>query len=169
MNAIAFGTKRAFHGFLRVTRKALASVGLTAARFDMMCALFGSDQRGRSECYAISQSDLRDKLGVCASVTSRMVRALEALGWVKRARCTVDRRQFRVALTDTGWKCICKARRLLLRGVQRIVYDAICFGRHRDPDARFVHMDRLESYLNVLRRDFGDRAVLYYPWGHPDD
>ncbi|HEY8038213.1 MAG TPA: hypothetical protein VIF15_00395 [Polyangiaceae bacterium] len=21
----------------------------------------------------------------------------------------------------------------------------------------------------VLRRDFGDTATLYYPWGHPDD
>jgi hypothetical protein len=30
-------------------------------------------------------------------------------------------------------------------------------------------MDQLESYLDVLRRDFGDTATLYYPWGHPDD
>jgi DNA-binding MarR family transcriptional regulator len=169
MNAIAFGNKRAFYGFLRVTRKALASVGLTAARFDMMCALFGSHRRERNQSFAISQRDLRNKLGVCASVISRMVRALEALGWVKRTRCTVDRRQLRVALTDPGWECIRKARRLLLRGVQRMVYDAICFGKHRDPGARFVHMERLEGYLGGLRSDFGDMATLYYPWGHPDD
>jgi hypothetical protein len=30
-------------------------------------------------------------------------------------------------------------------------------------------MEWLESYLRVLRRDFGDTATLYYPWGHPDD
>jgi hypothetical protein len=30
-------------------------------------------------------------------------------------------------------------------------------------------MDMLESHLHVLRRDFGDTATLYYPWGHPDD
>jgi hypothetical protein len=32
VNAITFGTKRAFHGFLRVTRKQLVEMGLTAAR-----------------------------------------------------------------------------------------------------------------------------------------
>jgi DNA-binding MarR family transcriptional regulator len=169
MNAIAFGTKRAFHGFLRVTRKALASVGLTAARFDMMCALYGSHDRDENDSHLVTQRDLRGELGVSASVISRMVRALEALGWVKRKRCIGDRRQFLVELTHLGWECIRRARRLLLRGVQRMVYDAICYGRHRDPDARFVHMERLESYLMVLRRDFGDRAALYYPWGHPDD
>jgi hypothetical protein len=62
-----------------------------------------------------------------------------------------------------------RARRLLLRGVQRMVWDAICFGRSRDPWQRILHMDNLESYLNVLRRHFGDTARLYYPWGHPDD
>jgi hypothetical protein len=31
VNAITFGTKRAFHGFLRVTRKQLVKMGLTAA------------------------------------------------------------------------------------------------------------------------------------------
>ena len=48
MNAIAFGTKRAFHGFLRVTRKPFASLGLTAARFDMMSALWGGPRLGPS-------------------------------------------------------------------------------------------------------------------------
>jgi hypothetical protein len=42
-------------------------------------------------------------------------------------------------------------------------------GKHRDPNQRFIHMEWLESYLRVLRRDFGDTATLYYPWGHPDD
>jgi hypothetical protein len=50
-----------------------------------------------------------------------------------------------------------------------MVWDAICFGRSRDPWQRIVHMDTLESYLDVLRRHFGDTARLYYPWGHPDD
>jgi hypothetical protein len=65
--------------------------------------------------------------------------------------------------------CMRRARRLLLRGVQRMVCDAICFGRSRDPWQRILHMDNLESYLDVLRRHFGDTARLYYPWGHPDD
>jgi DNA-binding MarR family transcriptional regulator len=124
MNQIAFATKRTFHGFLRVTRKALASVGLTAARFDMLSALYGDHDRLANDCQLISQRELRDDLGVSASVISRMVRALEALGLVKRERWLGDRRQFWVFLTDLGWDCIRKAQRLLLRGVQRIVCDA---------------------------------------------
>jgi hypothetical protein len=53
--------------------------------------------------------------------------------------------------------------------VRRIVFEAICFGRHRDANARFWRMATLESYLEGLRRDFADTATLYYPWGHPDD
>jgi DNA-binding MarR family transcriptional regulator len=165
MNAIALGTKRAFHGFLRVTRKALAAFGLTAARFDMLQPLL--NQRG-DYSYPVLQDELRRKLGVTAGVVSRMLGALEKLGLVARTRA-YDRRRRKVTLTERGMACMRRARRLLLRGVRRIVWDAICFGRHRDPEQRFLHMQRLESYLDVLRRDFGDTATLYYPWGHPDD
>jgi DNA-binding MarR family transcriptional regulator len=116
----------------------------------------------------VLQSQLRRQLGVTAGVVSRMLRALEALGLVERVKSS-DRRQRIVMLTARGIDCVRRARRLLLRGVQRIVYDAICFGRSRDPQERFIHMERLESYLHVLRRHFGDTAWLYYPWGHPDD
>jgi DNA-binding MarR family transcriptional regulator len=165
MNVIAFGTKRTFHGFLRVTRKALASVGLTAARFDLMQPLLA--QTGGA-AYSLRQSQLRRKLGVTAGVVSRMLHALEALGLVARTR-GYDRRQRDVTLTARGVECLRRARRLLIRGVQRIVCDAICYGKSRDPQKRFIHMETLESYLRVLRRDFGDTATLYYPWGHPDD
>jgi len=167
MNAIAFGTKRAFHGFLRVTRKPFASLGLTAARFDMMSALWGGPHVGPQRT---RQSDLRRTLGVSAPVVSRMVRALEALGWVerRRERCP-DRRQVLVRLTAAGEECIRTARGLLLRAVRRLVFEAICFGRHRDWGQRLLHMDRLEGYLKALRDDFGDIATLYYRWGHPDD
>jgi DNA-binding MarR family transcriptional regulator len=165
MNAIAFGTKRAFHGFLRVTRKALASVGLTAARFDLMQPLLATYGGSR---YAVRQRELRRELGVTAGVVSRMLASLEALGLVERTK-DYDKRQRIVTLTARGVDCLRRARRLLLRGVQRIVCDAICFGRSRDPQERFIHMEKLESYLDVLRRHFGDTARLYYPWGHPDD
>ena len=171
MNAIAFGTKRAFHGFLRVTRKPFAWLGLTAARFDMMSALYGPDGPIENRL-GLYQSKLRRILGVSASVVSRMVRALEKLGWVKRQRmCDPgrDRRQIHLELTEAGEKCIRKARRIMLRSVLRIVYVAICFGFHRDPVTRFCHMDQLESFLRGLRSEFGDKATLYYPWGHPDD
>jgi DNA-binding MarR family transcriptional regulator len=115
------------------------------------------------------QSDLRRKLGVTAPVVTRMVRALEGRGWVVREPPAHDRRQRLVKLTPLGEKSICRARRMILRRLQQIVCEAICFGGHRSPDQRLIHMSQLESYLDVLREDFGDKATLYYPWGHPDD
>lgn len=169
MNAIAFGTKRVFHGFVRVTRTAFAAAGLTAARFDMMYAIF-TNRGSLGPVVELKQRDVRRALGVSAPVVSRMLRSLEQLGLVSRRPPKYgDRRQRCVELTAAGEVCIRRACRMFLRGIRRIVLDAICFGRHREPIQRLIHMSQLESYLHVLRRDFGDQARLYYPWGHPDD
>jgi DNA-binding MarR family transcriptional regulator len=171
MNLTAFGTKRAFHGFLRVTRKLLASFGLTAARFDLLYAM-SSRGAGRPYSFPTLQSQLRRLLGVSAPVVSRMVRSLEELGFVTRARETYgDRRQVRVTLTKMGLECIRKARRIVLRGVQRIVLDAIVFGDRRDRWNQIERKERLRSSLDALRRHFGDRARLTFPDppAHPDD
>jgi DNA-binding MarR family transcriptional regulator len=168
MNAIAFGTKRAFQGFLRVTRKPLGGLGLTAARFDLLSLLLSA---GRGDIFVsgVLQSEIRRMLGVTAPVVTRLVRALQGLGLVKRWRDYWDRRQVRVALTRAGERCIRRAQRVMLPHVRRVVYRAICFGQHRSVNARFLHMSRLEAYLDGLRQRFRDKARLYYPWGHPDD
>jgi DNA-binding MarR family transcriptional regulator len=172
MNAIFFGCKRVFHGAVRISRAPLHSVapGLTAARFDMMCALVR--QRFSTEAFQggwALQSDLRKALGVSAPVVSRMLRSLEALGWVTRRRSERDGRQRDVGLTESGFTCIRSAYKLLVRIAQRIVYRAICWGKHRDVDERFFNMGTLESYLNSLRSYCRDTATIYYAWGHPDD
>jgi DNA-binding MarR family transcriptional regulator len=165
MNAIAFGTKRAFHAFLRLTRKGFASVGLTAARFDL---LYGAIRGRIGDRDVVLQSTLRRKLGVTAGVVSRMLGALEVLGWIVREVPDFDRRQRVVKLTAKGQAGFKDAYRLLVRSVRRLVYEAICFGHHRDLTQRWADMDQLESYLLVLR-DLGDTATLYCPWGYPDD
>jgi DNA-binding MarR family transcriptional regulator len=167
MNAIFFASKRAFHGVLRVTRRPLGSLGLTAARFDLMFALLRRDTA--EVCGSIRQSDLRRTLGVSPSVVSRMLRSLEALGWVRRTRSLLDRRQRDVTLTEPGRGRIRTAYKTLFRAAQRLVDRAICFGAHRNRNDRFWHMATLEGYLNTMRRHCGDVASLYYPWGHPDD
>ncbi len=169
MNAITFGAKRTFHGFLRVTRKPLLGMGLTAARFDLLTVLLGS---GRSDfkLHGVRQSSLRRELGVTAPVVTRMVRALEGLGLVRRWREELrDRRQMRVALTEAGERCIRWAHKVMIRAMRRLVCVAICFGKHRNADERLRNMAMLESYLDALRKEFGDGAGLYYRWGHPDD
>ena len=168
MHQIAFATKRVFHGFLRATRKLFGAHGLTPARFDLLYALVGG---GPIEPYSAAsyQSTLRKRLGVTAPVVSRMLGALERLGWIRREKDHGDRRQRIVRLTAEGRARMLAVRRLALRSVDRLVTAAICFRDPRDPDERLQNMAQLESYLDVLRRDFGDRATLYFRWGHPDD
>ena len=169
MNEITFGTKRAFQGFVRFTRKPLATMGLTAARFDMMWALLTPRHLDMRWPWK-RQSDVRRWLGVSAPVVSRMLKALEALGLVVREREEKrDRRQIRVRLTEAGERCIRAAGRVMIRAMRRLVFEAICFGAHRDPNRRLINMDALEGYLRSLRKTFGDTARLSFPWGHPDD
>jgi DNA-binding MarR family transcriptional regulator len=173
MNAIFFACKRVFHGAVRIGREPLQSVapGLTAARFDMMFVLAGqpleADQFRRD---GMLQSELRQILGVSAPVVTRMLRSLEALGWVARYRNEYgDQRQRTVVLTEAGLACIRSAYKLVVRIAKRIVDRAICWGNHRDADARFFHMDTLECYLRRLRAYCRDTARLCYRWGHPDE
>jgi len=144
-------------------------MGLTAARFDLLSALLTpTSDEWRS--LGAWQSRLRELLGVSAPVVTRMLQALESLGLVERAREERgDRRQMRVWLTDAGRRCILYARSVMLRAMRRLVYVAICFGQHRDASKRLIHMDTLEGYLDSLRSQFGDKASLYFRWGHPDD
>jgi DNA-binding MarR family transcriptional regulator len=164
MHAIAFGAKRVFHSFLRVTRRPLLSwPGLTGARFDLLSA-FLEGEYTRPACVELRQSELRRRLGVCASVVSRMLRALQERGWVARRRDPEDRRSWRLSLTPAGEQVIRAARRLLLRAVERIVHDAIGLPWRRGRDHRFNALATCTRYLNAIRYHFADRATLEYPW-----
>jgi DNA-binding MarR family transcriptional regulator len=103
------------------------------------------------------------------TVVTRMLRALERLGWVTRSRPAHDQRQWWVQLTPDAFARMGAIYRIIVRAVQRWVDVAIGFGRHRDPAHRFRQMATLESFLHALRCELGDRATLAFPWGHPDD
>ncbi len=103
----SFGLKRAHHGVLRVTRRALAQLGLTAARFDMMYAI--------QEREGLRQIALCRALGVSGATVSRMLASLEKLGLVTRDTTCTDMRQRFVYLTDAGRRCIRKAIRRFMR------------------------------------------------------
>jgi DNA-binding MarR family transcriptional regulator len=168
MNAHFFGTKRAFHAILRIMRKPLASFGLTAARYDMLYVISGGDLGPEGPDRLTEQSELSDELGVHKSVVSRMLRSLEKLGLVSRERCEGDRRRFWVELTEAGLARLRDATQCLARASRRLLWMAICFGRWRDRDERFRHMEAYESYFEVIGMKYGDRASRPYRW-HPDD
>lgn len=165
MNPITFGTKRAFHGFLRFTRRAFASVGLTAARFDMLLAIHGT-VRGPIEIGGIAQCDLPRALGVSKSVVSRMLKSLRALGLIEDCH-GMDRRFKLVWLSEEGKAVFAAAKQLLLRSVQRVVVSALCLGRGRDKAERRVQQRRLADYLAGLRVHFGDTAPVEHDWTRP--
>jgi DNA-binding MarR family transcriptional regulator len=169
MNAIFFGLKRAFHGTLRIARPMLTSLGLTAARFDLLYALMESG-------HAVSkyQSRPRKTLGVSRPTVSRMLKSLEERGLVSRERSRRDRRQLDVRLTDSGRTLIRRAHRHLTKsGWARLAVDSALGAtamqnRWFDPMHCLMETDRLEGVLKKVRAAFGDFATLYYPW-HPDD
>jgi len=175
MNAIFFGLKRAFYGTLRVTRRMLTRLGLTAARFDMLYALPHS---GRHAGNGTWQSDLRRQLGVSRPTVSRMLASLEELGLVVRRPDQNDRRQILVALTEAGRALIREAVQVFIRSgyVQLAVDTALCSepgapatsSRWYDEEECLIEMDTFDGLLSKVRREFGDFARLYYRW-HPDD
>ena len=90
MNYHFFAMKRAYHATLRLTRDVAAAYGLTPARSDMLYAIYCVPVHGPAGRGALSQAELRQRLGVSAPTVSRMVRSLETLGFVSRRRSSGD-------------------------------------------------------------------------------
>ena len=164
MHAIFFGLKRAHHGTLRITRDALARMGLTAARFDMLYAIKLRHKSG------VLQNALRRTLGVCRATVSRMLASLEELGLVRRTVHFHDRRQRLVVLTTLGrWRIAFAHRHITRSGWAQLAVDsALCSEGSKyhwyDQDECIAATSRLEKMLEHLRRAFFDRARLHYPW-----
>jgi DNA-binding MarR family transcriptional regulator len=176
MHAIFFGLKRAFHSTLRVTRRMLTRLGLTAARFDMLFAL---PHEGRRIGDGMWQSELRRQLGVSPPTVSRMLTSLEELGLVLRRPDSKDRRQVFVALTEAGRALLRDAERIFIRSgyVQLAVDTALgteapgapaTSNAWYDGYACLVEAEAFGDLLDKVRSEFGDFAQLVYGW-HLDD
>lgn len=162
MHAIAFGLKRAFHATLAITRRPLATFGITAARLDMLHAIQSGGDLG------LPQRSLRALLGVTDATISRMLRALEELEYITRSRDPHDARRLVVRLTRTGLSILRRAFATVARTLD-FAYDiALTDGRPWDESACLLAMDCAESHARRIRACFEDEARLSYPW-HPDD
>jgi DNA-binding MarR family transcriptional regulator len=163
MHTIFFGLKRAHHSTLRLTRSDLAKLGITAARFDLLYAV----KQTRS---GVMQSALRRALGVCRATVSRMLASLEKLGLVRRRVYAFDRRQKVVELTNRGrWRIARAHREFTLSGWAQLAVDSALGAegqmyRWYDADDCREGTSLLDSLLGYVRRAFGDRATLDYPW-----
>jgi DNA-binding MarR family transcriptional regulator len=166
MHTVFFGLKRAHHATLGLTRRALNRMGLTAARFDLLFALMPAR-------LGMLQSRLRRLLGVSRTTVSRMLASLEQLGFLTRKVSWSDRRTRDVELTRRGRSVIVSAHRMFTRsGWAQLAVDS-ALGTH-GAYRWFSEGECLEAtalidgLLGQVRRVFGDRATLVYPW-EPDN
>jgi DNA-binding MarR family transcriptional regulator len=157
MHIVFFALKRAHRGVLRITRQALAKLGLTAARFDLLYAVL--------EREGFPQSELCRALGVSAPTVSRMLTSLEKLGLILRDVGS-DRRLRHISLTDAGRRRIEGAiGRFIHEGAAKLALDsALCPKRWYDERVCSRIRQRLEKPLNKIRRAAADVADLYIPW-----
>lgn len=174
MNYYFFALKRSFHAALRVTRDVAAGFGLTPARADMLYAIFSvpvADYVGAAGRGAITQSALRRALGVSAPTVSRMVRSLEALGFVKRSRSIHDGRTLDIQLTDSGWR---RVRAMFYEIFKWDMFGlALDCALSRSPlptnDEQLEQMrGELYELTGRIRLAFRDHATLEYPYFDPE-
>ena len=168
MNKIFFGLKRAYHGTLRLTRQALATLGLTAARFDLLYVL----DKARGE---MPQRELQRALGVAASTVSRMLASLEELDLVTREIMLDDHRRTWVELTREGRRRVREAVRSLIEtgNIQLALDSALSPDRWHDVVSCALAQGACDVALRRVRHAYGDVATLGYPlvpdYVPPDD
>jgi DNA-binding MarR family transcriptional regulator len=109
MDDLFLSTKRAHWVCVRYALRRLFKFGLTPARFDLMREIY--ERHGMKA----DQDVLRRHLGVARSTLSRMLRVLEGLGWVERARSTFDRRTRTCTLTYDGRRRVAAVMSELIR------------------------------------------------------
>ncbi|MBC7018091.1 MarR family winged helix-turn-helix transcriptional regulator, partial [Salmonella enterica] len=100
MHRIFFSIKRVHLRVIEIGKGMLAEFGLTPARFDMLRVVLAHEPHG------LLQSRLRALLGVSGATVSRMLKALEELGFVTRTPFHRDRRNLLIELTSDGWNVL---------------------------------------------------------------
>lgn len=156
MHAMFFGIKLAHLRTLAVTRRLLRGMELTPARFDMMRVVELHQEDG------IAQENLRQLLGVSAATVSRMLKSLEALGFVVRNRYAHDGRSLIVQITEIGLERVRDARDALVESgvAERMALRGLAF----EPAVAKPLVETLRSFLSGVRKIYGCFAPFEHPW-----
>ena len=162
MNVVFFSLKRAYHGTLRVFRRALAQLGLTAARFDLLYIVLKERN--------VLQRDLQRALGVAAPTVSRMLGSLEELGLVVRGIDEDDCRRRYVDLTKEGRRSVIRAARALIHsGLVDLTIDTALSPVFHDRVACQKAREECLRPLRLLRYAYRDVATSEYPYIHGEE
>ena len=167
MDPLFFGLKRAFHSSLRIARRDFKELGLTPARMDVLYAVDKAHKAKRP----VWQSQLRRTLGYTArSTMTQMLRALEALAWIRRKRSERDARQLEVELTQAGREKLARATFHFCSGWGFAAPDWAIDWPPPLPDetgawsAYLQESDRLDTTLSNFRFALRDTSSVLYPW-----
>jgi DNA-binding MarR family transcriptional regulator len=160
MHAALFGVKRLHLSVVEWSKLRLErwrKVGITPARYDLLRVVQLHWRNG-----GLPQWKIVRLLGVSATVVSRMLRALEQKGIVRRAPLECDRRALWVALTVEGARIVTDANDCVIKtGMAELCVDA-AFAKNRYRPKR--DMERAETLLTRARIYFKDRAAARHPW-----
>ena len=120
MDDVLFGVKRAHLALNAWALGRLKEFGVTPARFDLMRLIYERNFRW-------VQSELRMRLGVARATISRMLLALEKLGWIERKPNPWDRRTRDCTLTYEGRRVVASVMSALIwpRVIAKIVDAAL--------------------------------------------
>ncbi|MEE2038712.1 MarR family transcriptional regulator [Nocardiopsis sp. CT-R113] len=114
--------------------QALAPLGLTHAQYVLLSSLYGMERAGERP----SQRELADHTGLEALYTSKLARALESAGLVRRDRDPEDTRAVRLSLTEAGDAAVRPAMRTVRNLLDRLMAP---LGGLGDPRAEALSRD----------------------------
>jgi DNA-binding MarR family transcriptional regulator len=157
MHAVAFALKRAHLRTLRISTPLAREFGLTPARYDLLLAIRSG---------ARTQSALWKMLHLSRATVSRMVIALEKLGFVRRRRIR-GRASLAIQLTGSLENRLPE----LLRGWPGRAMCRLFEGFHpeqRTRVGRAGELAKLLATIMVVANGFGDRSSFTYPFTHRD-
>jgi len=158
MHHTMFLLKRAGLLSIALQKKWLAPYGITPARYEMLFVISHINKWLKKEHF-VHQRDIRRALGVSAVTVSKMLRALEQLGFVRRRPSLGwDRRQVIVELTRKARGLLRKVRERVIRPGHVFVAIYSMFRMEGE------HVGTFAMYLDWLRTRLRDTATFHYPW-----
>ncbi|MDB4933671.1 MAG: MarR family transcriptional regulator [Labilithrix sp.] len=156
MHRIFFSVKRVHLRIVEECKPLLHEYDLTPARFDMMRIVMLHAPDG------VTQAKIRKLLGVSGATVSRMLKSLEAKGFVRRAPYPLDKRHVIVSITKLGHERVENALEDLVHS--GFAEDMARSGVDTDSEGAVPRLRVLQRALSFMRRTYNDDAAFVDPW-----
>ena len=172
MHAVTFALKRGHLRTVAFGQQVLEAVpGMTPARFDLLCLLrqagiwrgVGAREGGLAE--PMRQTEIWQRLDLCRTTVSKMLKRLEEIGWIRREIHPRYKKWKLVFFTAEGLRAIWKAMKIMFR--QRVMLRYF----ERIMHVRRPQMHIVEAIYNLwediffVALCFGDRSKVHYDMG----